>query len=863
MTTPPSYQGPADTATDPFSPAWIKFYNSAGGGKIACLGCAYEDIAYGSVSYNEFIAGAGTPKEKLPHPQFGQFQWGIACSRSTRTIGLDGDYPDRWAGTATGKLLGSWRDVANSIRDCGNGTFKFHVLIQVPTALLALWPKQLAGDFGHIKSNGLIYVEGMHASGTAYVDQGRPWVVATEELMRALLTDNGGVLHTDRGVAFSDDFDDMCSDWIDPDDNYSSNVAAEVLGDWSEGERNESLMRRCGIIKAAGGRGLRGMGRLFGDLCTEYDSDTGRGDADVYRAFSRCYPAGAKLSEIIGVLPAELIPPVSRWGAPAPVMTVPADEPDPDNQNASRPRKPGADSLVDVILKSHDFARDIGGELFALPGEMLRDQPYVPLSFLTKDVWNLAHDIWRQMSLHWNAWVHQQVQLIGEEEAKKRGLAFTALTPSSTLMYNAVNHLEALAARHGRKVTAQLRSVEVPGGLVIDLGDDTGQVVHVTAGGWAVTDPRQLLFAAPVFRRSLSYLPLAAPVRGGNLSELWTVLRIRDETIQDLSTGWLVAAFFAGVNRPGLWITGTPGSGKTTLGGGLARLTDGTEWLDGRLDKSDERNNIIRAAKHYVVSFDNMTMVTGDVSDWICTLVTGHQDTFRKMKTNFDDVSMAYKRTFIATGLSLPYGLGADALDRIIEVPCPAISEKERSSDEVIPAELDKARPRLLGALLDHISATLAMLPHIPAEGRGYARMNGYARMLAAHDIAYGGNCLEAYLESSQRVREEAADAEPVATAIRRLFDEWSWPCMCSSPHQQHAQGQPVHMVWQGTKDDLYRILPRLGNFWPEDSRALNDKITALDAVLRAGGFLISRHRTTTPAPERKTVRYLRITRSH
>lgn len=861
MNAPPVYTGLTQTATDQFRATWIRFYNDTGGGKIACIGVAYEDLVYGSTSYNEFHA-----HDKAPHPVYGQFQWGLACSRSTLTIGLDGDYPDEWAGTATGKLLGPWREVASSIRDCGDGTFKFHIMIQVPASLLPLWPKQLMGAFGHIKSNGFTYIAGVHKTGTVYVDQGRRWVIATEELMRALLTDNGNVLHTDRGVASSDDLEDMCSGWIDPDITYSSNIGAAVLGDWSEGERNESLMRRCGIIKAAGERGIRGMGRLFDDLVAEYDSDTGRGEKDVYRAFSRCYPAGAKLNDIIGVLPAELVPPASRWNALAPVAVtaVPADEPDPDNQDASRPRKPGADSLVDVILRSHDFARDIGGELFALPGEMLRDQPYVPLSFLTKDVWNLAHDIWRQMSLHWNAWVHQQVQLIGEEEAKKRGLAFTALTPSSTLMYNAVNHLEALAARHGRKVTAQLRSVEVPGGLVIDLGDDTGLVVHVTASGWVVTDPRQLPFAAPVFRRSLSYLPLAVPVRGGDLSELWTVLRIKDETIQDLSTGWLIVAFFASVNRPGLWITGTPGSGKTTLGGGLARITDGTEWLDGRLDKSDERNNIIRAAKHYVVSFDNMTMVTGDVSDWICTLVTGHQDTFRKMKTNFDDVSMAYKRTFIATGLSLPYGLGADALDRIIEVPCPAIDEKARSSDEVIPAELDAAHPRLFGALLDHIVTTLAVLPHIPAEGRGYARMNGYARMLAAHDIAYGSSCLNAYLESSQRVREEAADAEPVATAIRKLFDEWPtgwWPCACGDSHP-HPKGQPVHLAWAGTKDELYRALPRLGNFWPEDSRALNDKITALDAVLKAGGFLVTRHRTTTPSPERKTIRYLRITRS-
>ena len=73
-----------------------------------------------------------------------------------------------------------------------------------------------------------------------------------------------------------------------------------------------------------------------------------------------------------------------------------------------------------------------------------------------------------------------------------------------------------------------------------------------------------------------------------------------------------------------------PDPGKTTPAARLARLIDGTEWLDGRLDKHDERNNIIRAVKCYVVSFDNMSAVTADMSDWICQLVTGHRDMFRQ-----------------------------------------------------------------------------------------------------------------------------------------------------------------------------------------------------------------------------------------
>ena len=90
------------------------------------------------------------------------------------------------------------------------------------------------------------------------------------------------------------------------------------------------------------------------------------------------------------------------------------------------------------------------------------------------------------------------------------------------------------------------------------------------------------------------------------------------------------------------------------------------------------------------------------------------------MRTNFDDISMAYKRTFVATGLSLPYGLGADALDRIIEIPLEPIPETQRVTDEQIRAELDAARPRLLGALLDHVATVLEILPQMPVDGAAW-----------------------------------------------------------------------------------------------------------------------------------------------
>ena len=488
-----------------------------------------------------------------------------------------------------------------------------------------------------------------------------------------------------------------------------------------------------------------------------------------------------------------------------------------------RPPKPGLDSIVAMITYNFEFARDMGGELFLLPGRTLTGEPYIPRSFHTSDVMNLGHITWRWMAERWNAWVAS----LEDAERKRLEVSELSPTPSDTLIRNAVAHLQALGMTKGRKVSAALRSVQLDdGSVVIDLGDDTGRVVHCTPGGWLVRDPRELPCGPPVFRRSVGYFPLPEPVHGGSLDELWHILRISSGKARSLAGGWLVAAYLADVPRPGLWFTGPAGAGKSTMGGALARLTDGLEWLDGKMDRKDERNNIIRAAKCFVPSFDNMTGVTADQSDWICQLVTGHRDMFRRMRTNFDDVSLAYRRTFVATGLSLPYGLQPDALDRIIEVPVGQLDSSQRLPDEVMRRELDAARPRLLGAVLDHLCMVLARLPRIPGSWPGMPRMASYARALAAHDDASGTDYYGAFVDSAQQVRADKSDGDPVVQAML----SWMQP-----------GGQ-----WAGTATELFGYLSGHrtadgSDWWPGNSRALSAYINKVHGLLVSAGFQVER----------------------
>jgi phage/plasmid-associated DNA primase len=194
---------------------WIRWYNDAEGGKIACVSGAYEDLPFGSRSDREFRA-----EGKPPHPEYGQFQWGIACSKTSRTIVIDIDHRDQWVIGDTYIELGELADVATSVREDGQ---RAHTVLTVPEELLHLWPKQGPTVWGDVKSNGFSYIEGQHKSGMHYLDLDREPVEATAEILEALTRDRIFPQHGREGTGQSG----MAGPWED--DSYEITSHDECL----------------------------------------------------------------------------------------------------------------------------------------------------------------------------------------------------------------------------------------------------------------------------------------------------------------------------------------------------------------------------------------------------------------------------------------------------------------------------------------------------------------------------------------------------------------------------------------------------------------------------------------------------------
>jgi hypothetical protein len=173
------------TSTPAFVPTLLRWYNSAPDERGRCskiptadIG-SYEAIPYGTQRTSEVHA-----KDRPPHPVYGAWQWGISCSKTSRTIVIDVDHADEYKLSDLAIELPF--DLATSVRVTEDSKAKFHFVVVVPENLVHLYPKQGSATWGDIKANGWSYITGTHYTGSLYVATGQPWVIADEELLAAI-----------------------------------------------------------------------------------------------------------------------------------------------------------------------------------------------------------------------------------------------------------------------------------------------------------------------------------------------------------------------------------------------------------------------------------------------------------------------------------------------------------------------------------------------------------------------------------------------------------------------------------------------------------------------------------------------------
>lgn len=388
---------------------------------------------------------------------------------------------------------------------------------------------------------------------------------------------------------------------------------------------------------------------------------------------------------------------------------------------------------------------------------------------------------------------------------------------------DAVSTLEGMALHSGRQANVYTRVAEHADAIYVNLADEHGRVVRVTASGWSVVTDHPIRFV-----RTKGMLPLPVPVAGGDIEELRPFVNVTED-------GWyLLVGWALGALRPRgpyalCCLDGTQDAAKSTTERTLKRVLDPAMPLL-RSEPKEERDLAIAAKNGWVIAYDNLSHVFPWLSDALCRLATGGGLATRALYTDDEEALFDFQRPVILNGIG-ELLTRSDLVDRAVRVQMPSLADELRRPESEITAELDEALPRILGALLNGVAAALRHLPDTHLEN--LPRMGDFALWVTAGETAFGWEA-GTFITVYERNRKDAHGAALEASAIGTLISRF-------------VRGQFTH-EWVGTSGELLAALnevaeesARTRKDWPKNERSLSSQLTRIVPNLRAEGVGFAR----------------------
>jgi hypothetical protein len=359
------------------------------------------------------------------------------------------------------------------------------------------------------------------------------------------------------------------------------------------------------------------------------------------------------------------------------------------------------------------------------------------------------------------------------------------------------------------------------GRIYVDLANDRWQAIEIGTTGWRVLDSKLV----PVrFRRAPGMLPLPLPLTGGTIDDLRAFLNVKSDDDFELAVAWLLAAMRDRGPYPVLALMGEQGSAKTSFATILRSLVDpNTAAL--RSFPREDRDLFIAASNGWVVGYDNVSRVPSWLSDAMCRLATGGGFSTRKLYTDDEEQLFNAQRPLLLNGIE-DFVNRPDLADRTIFLTLDPIPEERRKADQALQDEVDRARPLILGALLDRLLSGLQRMPSTRLAR--LPRMADFALWATACE-ASSGAFMRAYENNRASAVEVVLEADLVATAVRTLM------------RTRDGEG------WAGTSTSLLKALnevvdenQRRGRDWPGSPRALSGRLRRAATNLRKIGIEVA-----------------------
>ena len=394
----------------------------------------------------------------------------------------------------------------------------------------------------------------------------------------------------------------------------------------------------------------------------------------------------------------------------------------------------------------------------------------------------------------------------------------TGNSPGAQALRATLELFEAKALFDGEESPINLRVANHRGKIYLDLCDRAWRAVEIDTEGWRIVNR-----PPPRFHRTRGSRPLPAPEPGGSLDELRPFLNV-DHQGWTLIKAFLVAALRPGVPCPILVVKGEQGAGKTTACRIISALIDPrTGALRGV--PREVRDLTAAARNSWLVCFDNLSHLPEELADAACRLATGGGFGGRELYSDHDEAIFDATRPMVFNAIPDLGAARPDFLDRALIVEFLDLKPERRRDEAQFWREFEEVRPRILGALLDAVTAGLRNLPDVRLEQP--PRMADFALWVNACEESLGmkpGEALATYQSNRTETHNLALESSPLYEPVAELAREG----------------------FSGTVTELHARLTcmmsesmRRSVRWPKAPSALGSALRRIASNLRAVGIEI------------------------
>jgi len=403
----------------------------------------------------------------------------------------------------------------------------------------------------------------------------------------------------------------------------------------------------------------------------------------------------------------------------------------------------------------------------------------------------------------------------------------TKKSPKRQQLSDAINTLNGIAKFEGNQQEVHLRVANDGDSYIVDLGDETHRAISIQPGKWKIIDsPKQK------FRRTKNTKPLFEPAPYGTANDLAALVNIEhDRANKQGDLPMLVACILESLRPdtafPIMEFCGEQGSGKSTTHEMTRRFIDPTN-VNLKTAPKNVEDIFVSARNNHAVSYNNLSKLSADMQDALCTLSTGGGYASRRLYTNTDEITFDSKRPVLINGI-VPLATRPDLLSRIVHFECPPILSGEKKSDKEITALLAEKGPKAMRFLLDTFAEALALLPLIKLSEK--PRLLDFATFGEAisQTMGYESDAfLNRYNTALKQSAEQSIEGSPVIEAI-----------------VNYIKSDPRRNKLTGTAGEVLRFLrdqnrqTNLGN-WPTNARGFRGAVDRAKPVLRQMGIEVS-----------------------